>query len=231
MHQSSSSSDVASIKFGRLRFQQVKISEKMFRILLFLTDSLNYMSAPGKNKIRCKYCTFTILFEFFSTRSKFTVSDRSFLSAGQNSPFRTRSILPYIQNNNEIFCYSKRRKVLSTYEISQLVEYDGDNSDVDPDYVEEQNNSSSSSDEQDDNELDMVARASRMSSAEPEIRVYMDPPVERPDGDTDKDSGKFIFFHEKSRHSVYAKRQCHKVFTSFIYQKIQYHEVVIYVNV
>ena len=29
-------------------------------------------------------------------------------------------------------------------------------------------------------------------AAVPEIRIFMDPPVERPDADTDKDTGKFL---------------------------------------
>jgi len=40
--------------------------------------------------------------------------------------------------------------------------------------------------------MEMVIRAGKLPSAEPEVKVYMDPPVERPDGDTDKDSGKII---------------------------------------
>ena len=52
-------------------------------------------------------------------------------------------------------CYSKRRKKLSTYEISQLVENDSDDSDRDPDYMEEADEASSD-DEQDD---DMCAQA------------------------------------------------------------------------
>ena len=43
---------------------------------------------------------------------------------------------------------SKKRKVLSTFEICQLVSNDGDDSDKDPDYIED-HNSSSSSDEED----------------------------------------------------------------------------------
>jgi len=79
--------------------------------------------------------------------------------------------------------YNKRIKVLSTYEISQLVENDSDDSDLDPNYIEDKLSSSSSDEQEDDME---------MLSAEPEDRVYMDPPVERPDGDADKDSGKII---------------------------------------
>lgn len=79
---------------------------------------------------------------------------------------------------------------MSTYEISQLVENDGDDSDRDPDYIVDEAGCSSSDDEQEDSssEQDMFVKAGKRTPAEEEIRVYMDPPVERPDGDTDKDS-------------------------------------------
>ena len=56
---------------------------------------------------------------------------------------------------------SKKRKVLSTYEISQLVENDGDDSDQDPDYIEEKDCSSSSDEEDAEGGQNLVTEANK----------------------------------------------------------------------
>ena len=94
------------------------------------------------------------------------------------------------------------------------MENDGDDSDQDTDYIEEKDCSSSSDEEDAEGGQNLVTEANKRYKflnwtkftfitnyisflfsvpATPEIRVYMDPPVERPDGDTDKDSG-IVFF-------------------------------------
>jgi hypothetical protein len=90
---------------------------------------------------------------------------------------------------NTFYCRKKGR--LTTNQIADLME-DLDGSDQDPNYEEEMEDSDSG--EEEDN-----ATVGRWSKPAPEVRVFMDPPVERPDGDTDKDSGKkamqLLFFH------------------------------------
>lgn len=74
---------------------------------------------------------------------------------------------------------------LSTNEIADLMD-EFDDSDVDKDYRPEGNKTNS------EDELEAHQRGGRPAMDDlPEIRVFMDPPIERPDGDTDKDSGKF----------------------------------------
>lgn len=58
---------------------------------------------------------------------------------------------------------------------------------MDKDYRPEGSNSETDSED----ELEAHQRGGRPTMDDsPELRVYMDPPIERPDGDTDKDSGK-----------------------------------------
>jgi hypothetical protein len=57
---------------------------------------------------------------------------------------------------------------------------DIDDSDEDPDYEAESDEDDLASDQEDGRRLAAVA---------PEVRVYIEPPVERADGDTDRDSG------------------------------------------
>lgn len=70
---------------------------------------------------------------------------------------------------------------------SGMEDSDVDDSDVDKDYVQEDGDSSD--DEGSDSENLAIFKAPKK---QPEIRVYMEPPVEKADGDTDRDSGKQI---------------------------------------
>jgi len=76
-----------------------------------------------------------------------------------------------------------------------------DDSDADKDYEEEKDNSSSSSSEDTSDDENHTITAIKAPKKGKEVRVYMDPPVEKAEGDTDKDSGGqtfsifiFIFF-------------------------------------
>ena len=79
-----------------------------------------------------------------------------------------------------------------------------DDSDADKDYEEEKDNSSSSSSSSSEDTSDdenHTITAIKAPKKGKEVRVYMDPPVEKAEGDTDKDSGGqtfsiffFIFF-------------------------------------
>jgi hypothetical protein len=83
------------------------------------------------------------------------------------------------------FISFRKRGRLTTNQIVDLME-ELDDSDQDPNYEEEETIDS-------EEEEDAVGRWSKPT---PEIRVYMDPPAERPDGDTDRDSGKLQYsFH------------------------------------
>ena len=66
-----------------------------------------------------------------------------------------------------------------------------DDSDADKDYEEEKDNSSSSSSSSEDTSDDEnhTITAIKAPKKGKEVRVYMDPPVEKAEGDTDKDSG------------------------------------------
>ncbi len=61
-----------------------------------------------------------------------------------------------------------------------------DDSDADKDYEEEKDNSSSEDTSDDENHTITAIKAPKKGK---EVRVYMDPPVEKAEGDTDKDSG------------------------------------------
>ena len=77
------------------------------------------------------------------------------------------------------------RKTLSEDEIMQR--FEGlDDSDADDDYQPGSEEDASDT----DNEEEMSVRVK--GGPDPEIRIFMEPPVERPDADTDCDSGKFI---------------------------------------
>ncbi|XP_023348131.1 uncharacterized protein LOC111716856 [Eurytemora carolleeae] len=91
----------------------------------------------------------------------------------------------------------KKRKKLTTFEISQLIENEGifgDDSDLDPDYMEPEFDPSSESSgeewQRDNGKQDKVVRPGKRLAAVPETRVYMDPPIELPEANTDNDSGK-----------------------------------------
>ena len=140
---------------------------------------------------------FTALFCLFFARYKLHVSDKVVL----DRPVHKARIGPSQFYPTSIKCiyyfflFSKRRK-LSTYEIALFLQQDEeenfDDSDKDPDFMEmdARSDSSDSSDDQ-----DMVIRANKRPASVPETRVYMDPPVERGDADTDKDSGKYSCFY------------------------------------
>ena len=64
-----------------------------------------------------------------------------------------------------------------------------DDSDADKDYEEEKDNSSSSSSEDTSDDENHTITAIKAPKKGKEVRVYMDPPVEKAEGDTDKDSG------------------------------------------
>ncbi len=62
-----------------------------------------------------------------------------------------------------------------------------DDSDADKDYIDEEGDDSSDESSGDEKK---VARAFKAAKKQPEILVYMEPPVEKADGDTDRDSGR-----------------------------------------
>jgi len=82
---------------------------------------------------------------------------------------------------------------------------DLDDSDQDPDYKEKASDSDSDEDlENIEQEQPEDGRA--VATEVPEVRIYMDPPVERPDGDTDRDSGKlFGISTKKAKKSLVTK--------------------------
>ena len=79
---------------------------------------------------------------------------------------------------------------LSTVEIADLID-ELDDSDLDPDFEGDKKSrdmdSSSSSGSDDELVPDVPLRGA--ASSGPEQRIYMEPPVERADADTDHDSG------------------------------------------
>ena len=77
---------------------------------------------------------------------------------------------------------------LSVAEIADLVD-ELDDSDVDPDYTEKDADMDSSASEQEEDGLPLGLEA-QSTKIGPEYRVYMEPPVERAEADSDKDSGK-----------------------------------------
>lgn len=82
----------------------------------------------------------------------------------------------------------KSKKLTTNEIIDQLEELEeADDSDRDPDYMNEEEMSSSSSEEGEGDTVDK-ATANKRQRKEEEIRIYMHPPEERADGDTDKDS-------------------------------------------
>jgi len=102
--------------------------------------------------------------------------------------------------NSKIFIQKKSFRItprLTTNQIADLVD-DLDDDYRDPDYEEEKDSDvdmfEDSGDEDEEEEegvnLDVVRRHEQPSE---EIRIYMDPPIERADGDTDRDSGKTCY--------------------------------------
>ena len=100
---------------------------------------------------------------------------------------------------NNIVCVFSRARALTTHQISDMFE-DIDDSDNDPDYVESDNDK----DEEDSDEEEVVHADDEDGAVgeEPvvgredhgELRVYMDPPVERPEAESDRDSGNSLYF-------------------------------------
>jgi len=75
-------------------------------------------------------------------------------------------------------------------ELDSLEGESFDDSDADKDYeVEKDASSSSSSPADTSDDENHVITAIKASKKREEVRVYMDPPVEKADGDSDKDSG------------------------------------------
>lgn len=97
--------------------------------------------------------------------------------------------IEYINYIVYFYCRKRveKRRPLSTNEIADQLE-ECDDSDKDPDYEDEGGESSSTEDE-DEPVVSLGKMVERRERKEKEIRVFMDPPQERPDGDTDKDSG------------------------------------------
>ena len=91
--------------------------------------------------------------------------------------------------------FGSRKRFKTTEEIAEelqdSLEESFDDSDADKDYVEEKDDDSSSSSSEDhsNNEEEGRVPTIRVPKKGAEIRVYMDPPLERADGDTDKDKG------------------------------------------
>lgn len=86
---------------------------------------------------------------------------------------------------------AKRRAGLTPLDISSLIDEPADDSDRDPDYNNEEEEVSTDTDTEAavDGKVKQVKGWNRKDRARPEVRVYMEPPIERADGDTDKDSG------------------------------------------
>ena len=80
----------------------------------------------------------------------------------------------------EDFFYSRKLNPLeiTSQLFDEAEESSIDDSDLDPDYKEQEEEEEESSDEE-------------------EVSVFMQPPVERADGDTDRDSGNAHFFFPK----------------------------------
>ena len=126
-----------------------------------------------------------------TARYLYTLSDSTVCSLCMFSDFLSKFC--------PLFCRKRieKSKPLSTNEIADQLEEleENDDSDRDPDYKdrEEESSTSSSSDSESEDEGEGVAqKVNRRVRREEEIRVYMNPPQERADGDTDKDSGNFF---------------------------------------
>lgn len=64
-----------------------------------------------------------------------------------------------------------------------------DDSDADPDYTTGNNSGCSSSDSGDEDDVVEEAVVNKKEKKRPEVRIYMQPPTEKADGGTDRDSG------------------------------------------
>jgi hypothetical protein len=81
---------------------------------------------------------------------------------------------------------------LTVAEIADLIQEDLDDDVRDPDYEDKTANDSSSSSDTNSNFSDDDAE--KMEVHRGELRVYLDPPKERPDAVSDADSGKQLLF-------------------------------------
>lgn len=98
--------------------------------------------------------------------------------------------------------YYYRKCGLTTNEIADFLEDEIDDSDADKDYEPEKNPSDDS-----DSKLEALEVGRRATvNDRPEIWVCMDPPIERPDADTDKDSGKILILYVQLQYNKCCKR-------------------------
>ena len=124
---------------------------------------------------------FTALFlSFFCPVKIYRLGPGQFIPHGQKWPYRTRSILTYLHNMYLLFLFlfRKKRKKLTTFEISQLIENEGifgDDSDLDPDYMEAEFDPSSESSgeewQRDNGKRDKVVRPGKRYK----LKVYCKP--------------------------------------------------------
>ena len=124
---------------------------------------------------------FTALFlSFFCPVKIYRLGPGQFIPHGQKCPYRTRSILTYLHKMYLLFLFlfRKKRKKLTTFEISQLIENEGifvDDSDLDPDYMEAEFDPSSESSgeewQRDNGKRDKVVRPDKRYR----LKVYCKP--------------------------------------------------------
>jgi hypothetical protein len=95
--------------------------------------------------------------------------------------------------DNEISICCRRRANLSTLDIERLIqdEFDDplDDSDLDPDYKDSEDDSNESTEEEASKSTPAVTGFLRQGLPTDALTVFVDPPLERADGDTDRDSG------------------------------------------
>ena len=124
---------------------------------------------------------FTALFlSFFCPVKIYRLGPGQFCLHGHKCPYQTRSILPYLHKMYLLFLFlfRKKRKKLTTFEISQLIENEGifgDDSDLDPDYMEAEFDPSSESSgeewQRDNGKRDKVVRPGKRYK----LKVYCKP--------------------------------------------------------
>lgn len=107
------------------------------------------------------------------------------------------------------FLLFSRARGLTTNQIADCFEQtdEFDDSDADKDYKPEGEDSSSESEEE---ELSAEAAAKNNRAVihdVPDILVHMDPPQERADADTDKDSGKRTFYFITGRNMQFVSEK------------------------
>ncbi len=108
-----------------------------------------------------------------------------------------QSTVPINDYINEINFVSRPRILRTTNQITdyleQIEEQEAmDDSDADPDYTANSNSSSNSSNSSSSSDEDAAVEETEVNRKEkkrPEIRVYMQPPVEKAGCGTDRDSG------------------------------------------